>query len=267
MAKFCFSCGKVLSDNQTLTYQNQPICEECLSKLTNIENTFRKEKDWFIEVIMDDTKDYYDKGQITTEFKKNILAGKYSKNSKIITNYKDKDKKWQKTESTLEEFAQNHFQLNLLYQPIWAHAMAGLKWGTIFGIFLKLADTFFLILSVDPGTAFLFAIAVAVVAIPRIGWMVTAGIAYAISENTQMNVFIVGLAAALAGAILGCFPGMAIGGIIGLFRKGSLPRAMDAKPESNGIVFKAIILPLILGASIFYIYFFIVNPWLVRVLQ
>lgn len=267
MAKLCFSCGKVLSENNYLEYQGQPICNDCLSKIEDVSQTIQKEKDWYIEIEKSDSKQYYDKYQIVNELRKDILSGKFTKKSKVIINSKDKDKKWQKTESTLEEFAKNHFKLHLLYQPVWAHAMAGLKWGTIIGIFLKLTDTFFLLFSVDPGTAFLFLIAVAVVAIPRIGWMVTAAIAYAISENTQMNVFIIGLASALAGAILGCFPGMAIGGIVGFIRKESLPRAIDADPEPGVIILKAVIIPLILGASLFYFYIFIFNPWLAKVLQ
>lgn len=230
--------------------------------------SLRKEKDWFIVIEGDDdSRHYYDKEQLTTELRTNILEGKYAKTNGVIIHYKVKDSNWQQTKSTLEEFAKNHFKLRVLYQPVWSHAMAGLKWGAIIGVFLKLADTFLMLLSVDAGIAFLFVLAVGVCFIPRIGWIGVAAISYFMFKFSRANFFFMALAAALVGAILGCLPGMAIGGIIGFSRKNSLSLANDAAPEPGGLLLKSVIVPLVSGAVLFVFYIFVFNPWLMGVLE
>ena len=45
MPKICFVCGKVLSENENLMYNNQPICSTCLSQFKNEKKSLQKEKD------------------------------------------------------------------------------------------------------------------------------------------------------------------------------------------------------------------------------
>ena len=234
----------------------------------------RKDKDWFIEVEENsdarfycDARFYYSKEELPTKLRTSILEGKYQKDSKVVIHQKDKNGNWQQSESTLYEIAKSHFILRVLYQPVWSHAMAGLKWGAIVGVALKLIDTLILLGSVDPTLAFLFLAAIVVVFIPRIGIIGVIGIVFLSMKYTRANLFIMGLSAALIGSILGCLPGMVVGGIIGLSKKNSLPRAKDAPPEPDGIVIKAIILPLISGIALFSFYIFVFNPWLITVLE
>jgi len=74
------------------------------------------------------------------------------------------------------------------------------------------------------------------------------------------------LAAGLTGALLGSFPGMAIGGLVGLIRKRSLPIAQDAIPEQLGVVLRAVVAPLVGGIGLIASYFLIFNPWLAALL-
>jgi len=113
--------------NEAEEIKNQPIAAKQVD--TAIES-LRKEKNWFIGIKEgDDSKDYYDKEQITTELHSNILEGKHQKTDGVVIHVKDKDGNWQQSDSTLEEFVKSHFKLRVLYQPVWSHAMAGLKWG------------------------------------------------------------------------------------------------------------------------------------------
>jgi hypothetical protein len=273
---FCPKCKKAMSDDNK-------FCPHCGSE--NIQNTgdtkqsitekeedptvqsFKNDKNWFMGISVGDSTHYYDKKQFITELRTNILETKYEKNNKVVIYNKDKDGSWKKTKSTLGEFAKNHFKLRVLYEPVWSHAMAGLKLGAIAGLFIKCADTFLMLLADEPVAAFLFALAVGVFLIPRIGWVTVAAIAFAMARFSSINFFFIGLAAALVGAILGCLPGMAIGGIIGFSRKNSLSVAKDAVPEQDGLFLKAVLLPLISGCALFAIYLFVFNPWLMEVLD
>jgi hypothetical protein len=145
--------------------------------------------------------------------------------------------------------------------------MAGLKWGIIIGIVAKLADTLFLLGSVDPGLAILFLIAIGICFIPRIGIIGIAIIAVIFMKFSKINFFLIGIAAALTGGILGSLPGMAIGGIIGYYRRNSIARAHDAGMESKGLFLKAVLLPLITGFALFGFYIFVFNPWLTDALN
>jgi hypothetical protein len=145
--------------------------------------------------------------------------------------------------------------------------MAGLKWGALVGVGLKLLDTLIMLGSADPALAFMFLVAIGVCFIPRVGMIAVIIVVIAMAKFTRVNLFIMGLAAALIGAILGCLPGMAIGGIIGFRRKSSLSCARDATPEPEGLFVKAVLLPLIGGCGLFVFYILVFNPWLVSVLE
>jgi hypothetical protein len=74
------------------------------------------------------------------------------------------------------------------------------------------------------------------------------------------------LSATLVGAVLGCLPGMAIGGIIGVSRKQALARAKDAEPEPAGLALKTVAFPFAGAGAVWGLYFFVFNPWLASVL-
>jgi len=247
--------------------QNLPTAEK--REDSDVES-MRKEKDWFI-VIKDenDVKCFYNKEEIDSTLRANILSGKHRKNNKVEIHSKTNEGKWNKTDSTLLEFAKSHFKLRILYQPVWGHAISGLQWGAGVGIILKFLDTFIGLAIIDPTLAVLFLVAIGVCFIPRIGMIGVAIFIFFMIKfsNVNVNFFFMVIGAALAGASLGCLPGMAIGGIIGLSRKQSLARAMDASAEPQGILLKAVLLPLIGGIALFVFYFFVFNPWLVDLLQ
>ena len=145
--------------------------------------------------------------------------------------------------------------------------MTGMKWGIYIGIGLKCLDTFITLLFADVFTAILFLVAVGVVFIPKIGFVISMAIAFAIYQFTDINLFFVLIAAALTGTILGALPGMAVGGAIGLARRNSIPVATDATPESDSIAITAFVLPLIGAGALFAFYFLVVNPWLISVVD
>ena len=73
--------------------------------------------------------------------------------------------------------------------------------------------------------------------------------------------------ATLVGAILGCLPGMAIGGAIGLSRRKTLPCATDAGPEPDGLFLKVFVFPILGGAALWTLYLLIFNPWVYEYLS
>jgi len=139
--------------------------------------------------------------------------------------------------------------------------------GAIVGGGLKLLDTLIMLGTVDPMLAFLFLAAIAVAFIPRVGRIGVIAVVIFSMAYTKAHLFMIGIVAVLTGAILGSLPGMAVGGIIGLSRKNSFPLAKDAEPESSGLLFKATIVPLVLGMALFALYIFVFNPWLMTVLE
>lgn len=248
--------------NEVAETKSQEIIDE---QVDPVLEALREEKDWFIGVgENDDSMHYFDKEQIETDFYTNISEGKFAKTDCVIMHHKDNNGNWLQTYSTLEDFSKSNFKLRTLYQPVWSHAMAGLKWGAIVGVILKLLDTFLMLLAVDAGLAFLFAIAVGVCFIPRIGWLGITAISFFMFRFSNANFFIMALTAGITGAVLGCLPGMAIGGFIGIKRKSSLPLAQDATPESENLLLKTGIIPLVSGIAIIVFYIFVFNPWLMN---
>jgi len=147
--------------------------------------------------------------------------------------------------------------------------MSGLKWGALIGIGLKFLDTLISLFFVDPVLAIMLIIVAGMCAIPRIGsgiGIVSVIVPIAISEFVKVNLLAMFLAVMIIGSILGCLPGMAIGGIVGLARKKSLPLARDAKPERY-VVLKAVVLPLLGGAVLWALYLFVFNPWLMNIMR
>jgi hypothetical protein len=110
-------------------------------------------------------------------------------------------------------------QVRVLYEPVWSHAMSGLKWGALIGIGLKFLDTLIWLFFVDPGLAIMLIIVAGMCAIPRIGIAMSGIVSIAISGFVKVNLLGMFLGVMIIGSILGCLPGMAIGGIVGLARK------------------------------------------------
>ncbi len=137
--------------------------------------------------------------------------------------------------------------------------MTGLIWGAVAGIGLKVLDSFAGLCSANPTIGMLFLLAAGVCAIPRMGWTLMLGITLLfnffakVNGLPNVNLFVMVLGALFAGALLGCFPGMAVGGVVGLLRRKGLPQAPDARPE-GGVFLKLVVLPTILGAGIWAAY-------------
>ncbi|MBK8500253.1 MAG: hypothetical protein IPL52_15880 [Flavobacteriales bacterium] len=230
--------------------------------------SLKQEMDWFIAIRSNNSeRALLDKGQFVASLREGILSGRYSKTSNLDVHTKANDGKWAVATVNLGEFAKGRFGLRVLYEPIWAHAVSGLKWGAIVGVGLKLLDTLILLGSADPRMAALFAASVGVCFIPRFGFAACIGLAIVTAKVSKANFFIMGLSAALIGAVLGCLPGMAIGGAIGLARKKGLILANDSGAEGSSIILKAVVFPLLAGVTLWILYVFVFNPWLVSVLE
>ena len=237
----------------------------------SVNRATQAQMDWFIEIEdISGEKRQFLKNEVSTTFRTGILDGNYKKNSVVLTHSKTTNGKWNITSSTLLEFAKHNFVLRTLYQPVWSHAIAGLKWGALVGSILKLLDTLFFLGSVDLTFAIMFVLAVAVSVIPRFGIfaVIAVSIIMVIFTGAEINFFILGLSSAITGAILGCLPGMAIGGVIGvcLSRTGTFLYAPDAAPEPKGLSIKVVLIPFICGVGLFIIYIFVINTWLVSFL-
>ena len=223
----------------------------------------KAEKDWFVEIDQPEgRKHFFGKEEISTRMRSEILEGKYTKDLSVGVHSKDKEGKWTRKDSPLFEFAKGYFSLRVLYQPAWSHALEGLKWGALAGIGLKLLDTLILLGTVDPALAFMFLVAIVVCCIPRFGMIGVIGISIFMMKYSKANFFLMGLSAGIVGAVLGCLPGMAVGGIIGLARKNSLPVARDGNSDPEGLFLKAVILPMAGACALWIFYLFVFNTWL-----
>lgn len=248
-----------------LNSDNEEVLTE--KEISEIE-VLKKKNDWFIEVIVSDLEShYYNSEEFIDKLKTNIIDGIYQKEYSLIVYLKTTDGDWQKKDYTIETFAKTQTKLNFLYKPFWEHATIGFKWGIIVGVILKLLDTTIGLYIVDPTLAFLFVVAIGVCFIPRIG---TIGFIIAIIAINKIsggyNFFFMSIISALTGGILGCLPGLTIGGIVGFIRKSKLPLAKDANPEPKYYLYTLIIIPLLASIGLILFYFFIFNPWLLEFL-
>jgi len=231
-------------------------------------NSLKNNKDWLaVAQTSSGEQRIFDKKQFIPALRAGILDGLFTAGSAVDVHVKAQDGTWNKTTSSLAQFAKGHFHLRVLYEPVWSHAMAGLKWGALVGIGLKLLDTLILLGSVDPSMAVLFLVAIGVCFIPRIGMAGVAMVSFMMFKYSKANFFMIGLSAALIGATLGCIPGMAIGGAVGFSRKKELPQAPDAEPEPDGLMLKAVVFPFLGGVALWSFYLFIFNPWLLSILE
>jgi hypothetical protein len=228
----------------------------------------RLEQDWFLAVDVGTSSErHYNRAQINTDLRASILSGVHRKDSVVVIHAKSTKGVWNETRSSLFDFAKGHFKLRVLYQPRWTYAVEGLKWGAIVGIGLKLLDTAWLLSTVNPTLALLFLGTIAVCFIPRIGVVGVMAISILMIQFTQVNLFLAVLTASLIGATLGCLPGMAVGGIIGLTRRVAVDRALDRVAEPGPLWVKAVLFPSTAGAAVLAFYVFVVNPWITGLLE
>jgi hypothetical protein len=230
--------------------------------------SLKKVKDWFV-VAQTSSGEHRlcNREQFVSTLREGILDGSLSAGSTIDVHSKTTDGKWSKTVSPLAQFANGYFKLKVLYKPVWSHAMAGLKWGACVGVGVKLLDTLILLSYVNPALALMFLVAIGVCLIPRIGIVGVVLVSVMMMKYTKANFFMMGLSAGIIGAILGCLPGMAVGGCIGLARRKGLPLAKDANPEPEGLLLKTVIFPLLGATALWFSYLFVFNPWLMGVLE
>ncbi len=210
---------------------------------------------------------YYRIENLETRIRSAILAGDHKPSSPAQLHKKGEDGTWSKAIDPLSKLIDSMYSLRVLYRPVWATAMAGLKWGALAGVALKLIDTAIGIAIFDPGAAFCFVFAIAFSFIPRIGVIGIVVISLVLSQIYEANFFMIGISSALTGAILGCLPGMAIGGFIGLSRRTKLELAPGAINEGPWIILKSTVLPLAGGVALAALYIFAFHPWLLSILE
>lgn len=229
--------------------------------------TNKKDNDWFI-IVNDNSNDknVYTLKNFKSELKNGLINGKYSSENKIQGHFKVEGE-WKKEDTTVKKFIKDFNELKMLYKPILNHALIGLKWGIYIGIGLKLLDTAILFGSVDPLIGILFIVAIGITFIPKIG---TVGMIIAVivlGRLTEVNLYMAAISAALIGGILGCLPGMLLGGVIGWIRRGNLPKAHDSIIEPSSILLYTIVLPMFGAFGLIYSYIVFFNPWLMSVLE
>jgi hypothetical protein len=191
-----------------------------------------------------------------------LLGGAIGGSSIVRVHARNQAGQWTKASVALRQLVGLDFKLRVLYEPVWAHALAGLKWGALVGIGLKCVETFLRFLTVDPTLAIMFLVTAGICLIPRIGTGIMIGVSILMSKFTKVNLFFTVVAVILVGASLGCLPGMAIGAVVGYLRRRGLPRASDSTPEPPGLVFKVLVLPIGGSLGIWSLYFLVINPWL-----
>jgi hypothetical protein len=240
------------------------------------EATAKSTCDWFMTVNTDDgTARIYTKEQIIPDLRRSITCGTVHLEDTIDVCAKTETGEWIEKQAILKEFVDDQFSLLVLYQPVWAHAMAGLKWGAIIGIGIKAIDTLITFATIDPLLAVFFLAAVAIFIFPRYGFIAAAILAFNFIRSAGFDGFfsvmtmtlVAALTATFTGAILGCLPGMFIGGMTGFFRRNIIPHANDIDTEPDHLILKAVIIPLIGGVALICFYLLVFNPWLIRILQ
>ncbi len=169
-------------------------------------------------------------------------------------------------EGTLLKCAWPYPQLATLYEPVRSHARSGRGYGILAGIVIHLGFLGFALLgaggqAADYGTRVLpipvcilvvvllvrFKAAPALAVIPAIAPGI---LIFSLSYNPA--VFGAFFGAAISGGILWSTVGMATGAVVGVIRRGELPRAVDAPHEDVTLL---IAIPLVIAAALWTAYF------------
>jgi hypothetical protein len=269
---YCPSCKSIMPIKDDVNIEELPNASIKVEDNKNTKDLtveqYKRTKDWFIIIEnKSDKKSFLDLNNFSDQIQNGLINGNLDSNTKIEGHFKNKDAKWETENTTIKKFVNDFYKLSNLYEPVWNNALVGLKWGAYAGIALKVVDTLILLGSVDLLLAFFFLLTIGVIFIPRIGIIGVIVLSFLMTRYTGMNFFTMALSAGLTGAILGCLPGMFSGGLYGLIRRNSIPRAHDAISENTSVLLKAIILPFIGGISLILIYIYIFNPWLQSVLE
>ena len=246
------------------------LAEESFSgHVTTIEAEALKEsKDWFIEVHQQNgIVTYFDNGNFIVGLRSKLIDRVFQKDDRLIVYSKDEQGVWGETEFTIGSFSRHHFKLNLLFKPIKEHALMGLKWGAIGGAVLKLLDTVVGLYAAEPTLALLFLAAIGVCIIPRIGTVGVVILSFIIMQTSSMNFFLVGLVSGVTGALLGCLPGMFIGGAIGVIRKQSFKHTIQSFDEKGYNFFTVVLTPLLVGTGLIVLYLMVLNPMFLKMLE
>lgn len=242
-------------------------------KGTTVSDILLSTGKWYILVdSTDGEKIAYEKKDLKTSLRANVLAGKHNMNSPAIV-FRQKpttsitknatmsvDQLWIQTATTLGKFSKKNCTLGSLYQPIRSHAMTGLRLGALIGIYLKCIDSAILLYPQNRLMAVGLILSCIVASIPKIGWILFTVLLVISSLYPGLNnIAFVFLGAVIAGSILAALPGMTIGGIVGWIRRKSLPLAPDAVSEPPSAIIKFVLLPFLGGFAVFiaYLYFII----------
>lgn len=264
-----------LAENPTLSLALPPVetkeAPEALSNPVPVDaelETLKQSSDWLLSVRpVDGAPRHLRRDECESVLRDGLVQGTLDGDTGLEIHAKTEAGKWLQSSSTLAVFARERFALRVLFEPVWSHALGGLRWGALAGIVLKLLDTVILLASANPAMAFFFLVAIVICMIPRIGFLGVLAISVYGAQAGLPNFFIMAFASGLTGALLGCLPGMAAGGLIGYCRRSSLPRAARASSEGATLPWSAVILPLAGAVALWGFYVFVFNPWLVTVLE
>lgn len=264
-----------LAENPTLSLALPPVeaqvTPEAPSSSVPVDaelETLKQSSDWLLSVRpVDGAPRHLRRDEFESVLRDGLVQGTLDGDTGLEIHAKAEGGTWLQSSSTLAAFAHQHFALRVLFEPVWSHALAGLRWGALAGIVLKLLDTVVLLASANPSMAFLFLVAIVICMIPRIGFLGVLAISFYGAQAGLPNFFVMAFASGLTGALLGCLPGMAAGGLIGYCRRSSLPRAARAASEAPTLPWSAVVFPLLGGLALWGFYIFVFNPWLVTVLE
>lgn len=231
----------------------------------NIE-TYKKQCDWFVAASTADGQSRVcTKEDFKERLRQDILAGRLKANSAVYV-YAKKGAAWDESTPSLRTFAQKHYKLQALYEPVWALATNGRAWGMLVGMGLAILNSILLYGTANRYgmTNHLVAIGLAaallVFFIPGVGpkiapypfafAMVMGGLGCAFGILAGLTVL----------ATLGAVSGMAIGGLIGWTWEDKLPRAPDAPAPAHG-AFQSVVLPFVGALLLWSAYLFVFYPW------
>jgi ankyrin repeat protein len=244
-------------------YANESTVEESTRPDGPALSWWRETHDRFITVPTSEGRvRYYAVEKIAGALRKAILSGLHTSTSILQLHTRVSENEWNVSNQALGEFAQGYFKLNVLYRPVWACAMAGLKWGIFAGVGLKLVDTTVALMLVEPMAAVLLMVAVAVSFTPRVGVIGVIVVSLVMMKFYSVNFFLMGLVAALTGAALGALPGMALGGVLGLKIRHKQVFMPDVQREGKDILRRAILFPAGGALLIFGVYGGLILPWI-----
>ena len=193
--------------------------------------------------------------------------GRMSRVSSKSTGSKGKIAEWS---GTLEGFARRHGSLASLYWPIRQFSRRGLGFGALIGGGLYIFLDGFAMFQVNQSSGALvmaLPICMLITGVPAIANALPSGLRSVAGFGAAAMPFVIGisglftfvLGGAVAGALLLCFPGMAVGAIVGATRRDRMPVAPDAIKEP---VFPPVAVAALATVAIWVVYIMLVNRYL-----